>query len=311
MKTRVLSAETKWAAGAGIPAAGFRFAWRAPVLLFAVAVVAAGLGMAVPGSTPALAQDANVSRELERLRRDLNDLQRYVYKGKSSGESPPAIGAAGPEVAARMQLQITRMQGQIRDMNGRIEEAQHNITLLEKRIDIMASDLELRLRAIEDAIAAGQAVPPDTGAPGEGGSAKQPGAIAGYPDGGTAREQYDFSFDLLKTRNYTTAASAFQLFLENYPKDALSDNALYWLGETRYVQKNYKEAAKVFLDGYKRFPKGAKAPDNLLKLGMSLAALGQSDSACKTFRKLLDAFPKASSKVRSAAATERKKQKCK
>ncbi len=290
--------------------AGFRFAWRAAVLLSAVAVVAAGLGAVVPG-TPALAQDANVSRELERLRRDLNDLQRYVYKGKPSGGSPPAAGAAGPEVAARMQLQIIRMQGQIRDMNGRIEEAQHNIGLLEKRIDTRASDLELRLRAIEDAIAAGRAMPPDGGAAGEAGAAKQSAAIAGYPDGGTVREQYDFSFDLLKTRNYAAAALAFQLFLENNPKDALSGNALYWLGETRYVQKNYKEAARVFLDGYKRFPKGAKAPDNLLKLGMSLAALGQSDSACKTYRKLLDTFPKAPSKVRSAATAARKKQKCK
>ncbi|MEE8444856.1 MAG: tol-pal system protein YbgF [Alphaproteobacteria bacterium] len=298
------------ATGAGTPAAGFRFPWRAVLLLSAVAVVAAGLGATVPG-TRALAQDANVSRELERLRRDLNDLQRYVYKGKPSGQSPPAVGAAGPEVAARMQLQITRMQGQIRAMNGRIEEAQHKIGLLEKRIDTMASDLELRLRAIEDAIAAGAAVPTDGGAPGKDGSARQPGAIAGYPDGGTVREQYDFSFDLLKTRKYAAAASSFQMFLDKNPKDALSGNALYWLGETRYVQKNYKEAAKVFLDGYKRFPKGAKAPDNLLKLGMSLAALGQSDSACKTLRKLLDTFPKASSKVRGAATTERKKQKCK
>jgi tol-pal system protein YbgF len=294
-------------------------------LLAGLLLLAGGIAVALPAA-PALAQDANLSRELERLRRDLNDLQRYVYKGgktqagAAAGAGQPAAGSA---VVSRMQLQITQMQTQVRTINGRVEEVQHGLSLLEKRLDRMADDLELRLRNIEDGIAAGAApaAPAPTAASGEsGGGAASSGSqtgggsrtasIVGYPKDGSPRDQYDFAFDLLKKRDYASAAKALQAFLKANPDDPLSGNALYWLGETRYVQKDYKDAARIFLDGFKRYPKGAKAPDNLLKLGMSLGALNEAESACKTYAKLLSTFPKAASRIRKAATTERKKLEC-
>ncbi len=270
---------------------------------------------------PVFAQDANLSRELERLRRDLNDLQRYVYKGgrpqpgAAAGAGQPAVGSG---VVSRMQLQITQMQTQVRAINGTVEEVQHGLNLLEKRFDRMADDLELRLRNIEDGIAAGAVSSASAPAPsgktggtgGQTGGTTRPASIAGYPKDGTPRQQYDFAFDLLKKREYASAAKALRVFLDGNPDDALSGNALYWLGETHYVQKDYKEAAKIFLDGFKQYPKGTKAPDNLLKLGMSLGALNESEPACKTYAKLLSTFPKAASRIRKAATAERGKLKC-
>ena len=312
--TRRILTIPDWTTGAG--ASVVRFVHFRPLWLLAAAaaIVFAG-AFAAPLATPALAQNANLTRELERLRRDLNDLQRYVYKGKAPAGGVPSTGV-GTEVVARMQLQITQMQGQIRTMNGQVEEVQHGIDVLNQRFDRMASDLELRFQGIEDAIAAGTGM---AAAGSEDGALKPPekgsgnlgrAALAGYPGGGSPRDQYDYSFSLLKNRDYTGAAAALKLFLEKNPDDALASNALYWLGETRYVQKNYKESAKIFLDGYKRYPKGAKAPDNLLKLGMSLAQLGETGSSCKTYAKLLSTFPKAASKIRDAANRERKKLKC-
>lgn len=278
--------------------------------------------IAVLPAAPVFAQNANLSRELERLRRDLNDLQRYVYKG---GKSQPGAAAgagqpvAGSDVVSRMQLRISQMQTQLRAINGTVEEVQHGLNLLETRLDRMASDLELRLRNIEDAIASGAVSPASPPAPsGEtngaggqaGGGGARPASIAGYPKDGTPREQYDFAFDLLKKREYASAGKALEVFLDGNPDHSLRGNALYWLGETRYVRKDYKEAAKIFLDGFKRYPKGAKAPDNLLKLGMSLAALNEAESACKTYAKLLATFPKAASRIRKAATAERGKLKC-
>jgi tol-pal system protein YbgF len=290
----------------------------------ATLIVLLATGLLLPAApTPAQAQtqDSNLMRKVERLQKELNDLQRHVYRG---GASSAAGGeTVGSEVSARMQLQINKMQDQLRSMNGRVEEIQHRIAVLEQRFDRMADDLEIRLQQIEGAVAGGgtaalSGVEPGATTPPAGRSRSTPAAPAatfapatpGLPDGASPREQYDFAFDLLKKRDYRGAGGALEAFLEKNPDHALAGNAIYWLGETHYVQKEYKAAAKVFLDGYQKYPTGSKAPDNLLKLGMSLAAYGDTDSACKTFKKLLSTYPKAPARITRAAKSEQKKLNC-
>lgn len=268
-------------------------------------------------AAPVQAQDSSLIRKVERLQKELNDLQSYVYRGGGKPSAGSSQGAVGTDVSARMQLQITRMQDQLRSMNGRVEEVQHRIAVLEQRLERMSDDLEIRLQNIEDAIAKGGGLAATTPDSGDGSAAAYSGSgeltvgALGLPADASARDQYDFAFDLLKKRDYQGASVALKSFLDKNPDHTLAGNAIYWLGETHYVQKDYKVAAKIFLDGYQRYPTGAKAPDNLLKLGMSLSALGQTKSACKTFTKLLSTFPKAPARITKSAKTEQKKLKCK
>lgn len=285
----------------------------------AMLMILLAMGLFLP---QAQAQDSNLIRRVERLQKELNDLQRYVYKGgtSSAGAAASGGGTVGTDVAARMQLQISKMQEQLRSMNGQVEETQHRITVLEQRLDRMADDLEFRLQRIEDAISGGGAAafsstdsgatPPATGTGSSAPSLAVVPAVPGLPADASPREQYDFAFDMLKKRDYNGAGVALEAFLEKNPDHALSGNAIYWLGETHYVKKEYKAAAKVFLDGYQSYPTGSKAPDNLLKLGMSLAAYGDTGSACKTFKKLLSTFPKAPARITKAAKSEQKKLNC-
>ncbi len=285
------------------------------------ALLAAGL-LVFPAPLRAQGQDSNLIRKVERLQKELNDLQSYVYRGGAPvGRTGTKGGEAiGTDVTARMQLQINKMQEQLRSMNGRVEEIQHRITVLEQRLDRMADDLEIRLQQIESAVAGGPVTGSqarDRGVSGYVDTGTRAGptqtvapALASLPEDASPREQYDHAFDLLKKRDYGGAGVALEAFLEKNPDHALAGNAIYWLGETHYVQKEYKTAAKVFLEGYQKYPTGSKAPDNLLKLGMSLAAYGDSNSACKTFRKLLDTFPKAPVRITKAAKTEQKKLNC-
>ena len=290
------------------------------VMAVVMVLLAAGLLLPV---TQAQAQDSNLIRKVERLQKELNDLQRHVYKGGT----PPAAGTSsggetvGTDVSARMQLQINKMQEQMRSMNGRVEEIQHRISVMEQRLDRMSEDLELRLQQIEDAVATGGPVgrsptaESGTGPSGTQGAAETPAAAVtlggpAVPEGASPREQYDFAFDLLKKRDYKGAGGALQAFLDKNPDHELSGNASYWLGETYYARKEYKTAAKVFVEGYQRYPTGAKAPDNLLKLGMSLAAYGDTAKACKTYAMLLSTFPKAQARITKTAKGEQKKLKC-
>lgn len=127
---------------------------------------------------------------------------------------------------------------------------------------------------------------------------------------GTPRQRYNFAFSLLRQADYTKAATAFQEFVDAHPKDQLTPNASYWLGETFYVRGAYARAAEIFLAGYQSTPNGQKAPDSLLKLGMSLIALDKKREACATFDKLTSDFPNAPNNVRRVLDRQRKRAIC-
>ncbi len=127
---------------------------------------------------------------------------------------------------------------------------------------------------------------------------------------GSASEQYNFAFGLLKKADYSGAEEAMRNFIRQHPNDALAGSAQYWLGETHYARGNYAEAATAFAEGYKRYPKGTKAADDLLKLGMSLARANQKQSACIAFAQLDHDFPNPGSAIKERAKDEKKKQGC-
>ncbi len=128
---------------------------------------------------------------------------------------------------------------------------------------------------------------------------------------GTPKVQYDFAFDLLRRNDFARAEVAFRDFLKRHPKDPLSGNAQYWLGETHYVRGDYQQAAVEFMAGYQNYPRTNKGPDNLLKLAMSMSNLGQNQGACTALNRLVKDYPKAPEEVSKPAAAERAKLKCK
>jgi tol-pal system protein YbgF len=127
---------------------------------------------------------------------------------------------------------------------------------------------------------------------------------------GTPKQQYDFSFDLLKKQDYARAEAAFRAFLKANPKDPLAGNAQYWLGESLYVRGDYQAAAMEFMNGYQQYPKSPKGPDNLLKLGMSMSHLNQAQGACTALGRIAKEYPDAPDEIRKTAQAERSKLKC-
>ena len=107
---------------------------------------------------PVAAQDSNIQQlllELERLRNDMSDLQRFVYKG---GEVPPPSlqpTTAAPTVggrdarAAQLEVRFSQVEDEMRTLTGRVEEVAHGIDLLGQRLDKLVADVDFRLTAIE------------------------------------------------------------------------------------------------------------------------------------------------------------------
>ena len=113
-------------------------------------------------ATPdAIAQNSSIVSELERLRRDMNTLQSYVFRGgkgaTSNNVSGVSEGFASQDAVSRMQLQIQQMRRLMREMNGPFEELQFKMKRSAERLDKLVADVDLRLRAIEEGQVAGSA----------------------------------------------------------------------------------------------------------------------------------------------------------
>ncbi len=127
----------------------------------------------------------------------------------------------------------------------------------------------------------------------------------------TPEQQYDQALRLmLQKQDFATAETALRRFIDEYPKNDLTGNAYYWLGETHYVRKNYQDAAFTFAEGFQKFPKGMKAPDSLLKLGMTLAQLDKVKEACTAFARLLRNFPQANARLKARVEREQDRSNC-
>jgi tol-pal system protein YbgF len=278
---------------------------------------------------------------LDRMERDMNQLQRQVYRGGSSGGAPVPAPAPDTGTAVNLELRLDQLETQMRNMTGSLEEANYSIDQLKRRLDKLVSDIDQRFTQLEHPGAPGGNPPladaapapgptPGAGAnpaapPSRGGNLVAPAGAGGQTasrtpaappqaggtlPSGSAQEQYNFAFGKLREADYPAAEEALRGFVQRYPNDALAGNAQYWLGETYYVRKDYNNAAATFAEGYRKYPQSGKAADNLLKLGMSLGNIGQKKEACLTFNQLAHDFPKASSNITERATQEKQRLGC-
>ena len=117
------------------------------------------------GTVQAQSADA-LRQELERLRRDVTDLQRSVYRGEAppaatAGSATPDSGELPASVASRLQVRQQQFEDDLRRMNGRIEELEFGLRQINEKFDRFTADLDLRLRALETGTAPGS---PDSAA---------------------------------------------------------------------------------------------------------------------------------------------------
>jgi tol-pal system protein YbgF len=127
---------------------------------------------------------------------------------------------------------------------------------------------------------------------------------------GDPKQAYERAYGFLLQQEYGAAQAGFTDFLKEFPRDSLVPNALYWLGETHYVQRNYADAAEAFDLVTQAYGNSPKAPDSMLKRGMALAALGKKPDACGVLGQLSGKYPSAPPHLKSKADSERQRIGC-
>ena len=141
----------------------------------------------------------------------------------------------------------------------------------------------------------GDAADGSTIAPGspDGGS----GTMANEPVVPAAQALYDRGYTLFHQGRYLDAESSFQRFLQAYPRTDLSDNAQFWIGESRYARGDISGALSAFRETLQLYPEGNKTPDALVKEGDCLAGMGDRDGARQSYEDVIRRFPGSAAAV--------------
>lgn len=288
----------------------------------------------------------NLDQRLERMERDINTLSRAVYKGEIAAQPNPQIVASGPSLEKNYSISIenrlSTMERQIQQLTGQIEEMNFHMSKLQSQSTQNASaglapqqvPPGLAYNQQQNATAKAPLTISDQPYPAQGGIqanalpnnpaahpqgnlatgaapryAEQPNMDSNFTFGQNDAQDYDRAFASLKDGDYSAARDGFKAFLDTYKDSALTPNALYWLGETFYVQKQFSDAARIFAQGYQEHPDSNKTQDNLLKLGLSLSGMDKKEDACIALLQLAKQGTKETPVV-SRAQQEAKKLGC-
>lgn len=106
-----------------------------------------------------------------------------------------------------------------------------------------------------------------------------------------AQALYDSGYSLVQQGRHTEAESRLRAFLDQHGDTELADNALYWIGESRYSRNDYAGALPVFQQAVERYPQGNKLADALLKVGLCLEKLGDQVGARDVLTEVARRFP--------------------
>ena len=196
---------------------------------FTVALVLSSIISAALVSVPVQAQESELASQLQRVRRDLSDLQAYIYSGKAPSREAIAEVTAqsgSSDSTARLQVQIQNLESQIRTLTGRIEEIEYGINRVTERVEKLVADVDIRFQALEsgNGPGAGSAPAGATQRPDQrsaiGGT--QIASTAEKPVSSSARtkpaEGLDVGQQVLGTMSQSGTASAVKPALETLPE---------------------------------------------------------------------------------------------
>jgi TolA-binding protein len=268
----------------------------------------------VPASALAQRQPPTPEQRLERLERQVNQVQRQVFpRGRpadTAGYSDEP--AATQSSVATLDQRLDALERQMADILRQSEENGHTLQGLQADIAKTRSEQEQRLATLEqrmnDAAAAAaatapaeQPVPQTTSsskpAPAKPAAAKpkpQPAAADAAPAGGPGtaesadpgEDAYSSGFHLWEDGQYDAAISSLRAFTSAYPKHRRVSFANNLIGRALLDKGDARSAAEALLANYRNDPKGERAPDSLYYLGQALMQLGQPGQACKAYQEL-------------------------
>jgi len=90
---------------------------------------------------------------------------------------------------------------------------------------------------------------------------------------------------------YARATVEFKQFVKQYPREVLTPQAYYYLGDSQYIQQQYKGATTALQHIVTKYPDNKYVPPALLKLGLVMMETDQAPKAQELWDEVILKFP--------------------
>ncbi len=200
-----------------------------------------------------------------------------------------STGCGGPKMQgaelSEKKKAIIELKQAISELNTRMEDLNNRFSLLQEKVTSNAEQIQ----ELSDTYTRAPLTPPE-----------DLKVVKLEEDTVSPEQFYSQAQDLFLSGRYRDARVVFSELVNTYPSHELTDNALYWMGETYYTEEDYRAALKIFKSIVENYPRANKAPAAMLKWGYSLIELGSLDEAVEVLNRLLKKYPhsKAAHKAR-------------
>jgi tol-pal system protein YbgF len=189
--------------------------------------------------------------------------------------------------------QEERARDQQRKLLDRVRVVEESLARVQEQLGTATSVAVAPLASAPAAAPAAAAPAPVHAAPVSSAPQREPSPQPAVAPASTGKGLYDQGMTLVRAEKGEEGRVLLVKFLETDSQSALVPNALYWIGESYYLDKNYPQAILSFKDVTRRFPKHHKAAAALLKIGMCYQMMGEKDNATLYLRALLKDHPKS------------------
>jgi TolA-binding protein len=266
------------------------------------AVALGGLAL-VPASALAQRQQVTPEQRLDRLERQVQQVQRQVFpKGRPADtagfvDEPAATQSSVVTLDQRLQA----LERQMADILRQSEENGNRLRTVEADLTKTKADQEQRIATLEQRLTETAAAAPAVPAAAE--PAPPPKAAASKPKPDAAvtaasltttataetdpgEQAYSEGFHLWEAGQFDQAIASLKAFTAAYPKHRRVSYANNLIGRALLDQGKARDAAAVFLANYRANSRGDRAPDSLYYLGQAEVKLGQPSQACKAYAEL-------------------------
>ena len=275
-----------------------------PVRFRVIAALAASAGVAlIPASVMAQRQQPTPEQRLERLERQVQQVQRQVFpKGRpadTAGFSDEP--AASQSSVVTLDQRLDALERQMADILRQSEENGNRLTTLQNDLTKARADQDQRIGALEQRVseaaaapATAQTVMPTAPTPKPPAAKPKADATAAATPPSTdaaatddpGELAYSDGFHQWEAGQYDQAIATLKAFTAAYPKHKRVSYANNLIGRALLDQGKARDAATVLFANYRTNSRGERAPDSLYYLGQAEMKLGQPTLACKAYAEL-------------------------
>lgn len=224
-----------------------------------------------------------------------------------------------PNAAAELLFQIENLQLEVSKLRGLVEEQSHELSKMKRNQLDRYIDLDKRVSTLmtrpepASTVVLNESIDPtdsntsDVPVINVADAAKAENTYITVPKSKTSvvnvapviteaptpkiREEYRVAYELIRQKQFKEADVAFTEFVKKYPRNELTGNAYYWLGELKLVLGDQENALVYFDKVSLNFAGHSKEADAIYKMGIVQDQLNNKDKAKGYLQQVISRFP--------------------